>query len=199
MLTLVTNTGSIITSNMNKIAQIQASDRNVFSAQDLAVLWKYSDESKLFETIKHYVRTGQIYAIARGLYSKKKLTESDLRNNEKLQYEIANKLVANSYVSLWTVLKKEGVIFQYYDEVYSVAERSVERVVLGVKFIYKQVKESVLLCDLGILNENGNRLATVERAIGDMSYLFPRVHIEPTNDVNVKLLDEMRKIYVKSR
>ena len=199
MLTLVTTTGSITTSNMNKIARVQASSKKVFSAQDLGVLWGYSDETKLFETIKHYVRTGQIYALARGLYSKNKYSEQDLRNDERLQYEIANKLVPNSYVSLWSVLKKEGVVFQYYDEVYSVAERSVERVVLDVKFVYKQVKGSVLLCDLGINNDGGIRLASRERAMGDTVYLYPSVQFEQMENINVKFLAEIRKIYVKPR
>jgi hypothetical protein len=190
-LTLVTNTGNITTSNMNKIAQIQASERNVFSAQDLGVLWGYSDQVKLFEVIKHYVRTEQIYRMARGIYCKKQYTEQDLRNDTNLQYEFANKLVPNSYVSLWTVLKNRGVVFQYYDGVYSVAARSVERVVLGVKFVYKQAKESVLLCDTGIDNQDGIRSASTERAIGDLAYLFPNIQVE--------LLSEIRKIYAKPR
>lgn len=156
---------------------IQATDRNVFSAQDLGVLWGYSEEKKLFEIIKHYARTGQIYRLGRGLYSKKLLTENDLRSETRLQYEIANKLVPNSYISLWTVLKNEGVMFQYYDEIYSVAKRSVVREVLGVKFVYKQVKESILLNDTGVNVQDGLRVASAERAKEDMKYLYPKVNI----------------------
>jgi len=162
---------------MNKIVQIQASEKNVFSAQDLGVLWGYSDETKLFEIIKYYVRTGQIYKLTRGLYGKRQYSENDLRNDTSLQFEIANKLVPNSYVSLWTVLKNKGVVFQYYDEIYSVAKRSVVRTVLGVKFVYKQVKESVLLNDMGINVESGIRMASVKRAMEDVKYLFPKINI----------------------
>lgn len=198
-MTLIVNTGSITTSNMNKIATIQATDKKVFSAQDLAVLWGYSEENKLFELIKYYVKTKQIFALTRGLYSKNRYTEQDLRNEIDLQYEIANKLVPNSYVSLWTVLKNEGVVFQYYGEIYSVAARSVTRTVLGVKFVYKQVKESVLLNDLGILKVGRSRVATVERALGDMTYLFPNIKIDQTGKINKELLADVGKIYVKSR
>lgn len=184
---------------MNKIAQIQMTDKNVFSAQDLGVLWGYSDENKLFEIIKHYVRTNQIYKLARGLYSKKQYTGDDLRSDANLQYEIANKLVPNSYISLWTVLKREGVIFQYYDEVYSIAGRSVDRIVLGVNFVYKQIKESVLFNDLGITHDGKVRVASAERAIGDTKYLYPDVNLEKTDNLNNELLVKIGRIYAKSK
>lgn len=179
---------------MNKLVSIAEMGKTVFTAQDLAVLWGYDDQGKLYELIKYYVRRGEIFALARGLYSTKLYKEEDLRNNQELLFEIANRLVPNSYVSLFTVLKKEGVIFQYYDAVYSIAERSVTRIVKGVKFVYKQVKQEVLLSDLGIIN-NGVRVATLERAVADTWYLYPKINLESLGAVNIDVLKKIAKIY----
>lgn len=196
-MTLIKNTGRITTSNMNRIAQIQTLDKKVFTAQDLAVLWGYSDELKLFELIKYYLKTKQIFTLTRGLYSSLNYSVEDLRGNANLLYEIANRLVPNSYISLWTALKREGVIFQYYNEIYSVAERGVVRQVKGINFVYKKIKDSVLMNDLGIVKVGQSRVAGVERAIGDTIYLFPSVKLEHTSLAKKKLLDKVVRMYDK--
>ncbi|MFH2085342.1 MAG: hypothetical protein ABII21_00915 [bacterium] len=182
---------------MNKISLVQTLDKTVFTAQDLAVLWGYSDETKLFELIKHYVRTSQIFTLARGLYSSQDYSEEYLRENGNLLYEIANKLVPNSYVSLWTALKREGIVFQYYDEIYSVANRAVTRQVKGIRFVYKKIKNPVLLDDLGIEEVEQSRIAGVERAITDTLYLYPGVGLEGTGKARKELLYKIARIYDK--
>lgn len=194
-MTYVVINGSITTNNMNKILQIQISGSRVFTAQDLAVWWGYSDEDKLYELIKYYVRTGQIYKFTRGLYSLIKYNQQSIRQDTNLLYEVANKLIPNSYVSLWTVLKREGVVFQYYDEIYSMARKSVTRDVLGVKFVYKQIKQNVLLNDLGVEEVGKARLAGVERAIGDAIYYFANLALERIGDARQELLYKVAKIY----
>lgn len=197
-MTLIENTGRITTSNMNKIAQIQEAGRKIFTAQDLAVLWGYSDELKLFELIKYYLRTKQIFTLTRGLYSSLNYSVEDLRGNANLLYEIANKLVPNSYVSLWTILKREGVIFQYYDEIYSVSERTATRNVMGIRFVYKKIKDNVLFNDLGIVKVGDSCAAKLERAIADTVYLYPEFGLERMGHANKQLMDQVVKIYAKN-
>lgn len=197
LLTLVTFTGTITTSNMNKIAIIQASDKNVFSAQDLAVWWGYDDETRLYQLIQHYVRDKQIFTLSRGLYSLHDFTDEDLRSDVNLLYAVANKLVPNSYVSLWTGLKRGGVLFQYSDEIYSVANRGVVRTVKGISFVYKKIKDTVLLNDLGIQNVVQSRVAGVERAITDTLYLYPKTGLESLGMAKKELLYRVARIYDK--
>lgn len=182
---------------MNKIAMIVEMRKKVFTAQDLAVLWGYSDERKLYELIKYYVRQKEIFVLTRGLYSTNDYTEQELRSDPQLLMEIANRVVPNSYVSLFTVLREHGVASQYYDEVFSVASRSVVREVLGVEFVYKQMKEEVLLNDLGISRRDGVRKASLARAIGDTWYLYPKLNIEGLEQVSRTELRKMVKMYGK--
>ncbi len=164
------NSGRNITSNMNKLRELERGVGEIFTAQDLAVVWGYPDERKLFELIKYYVQRKEIFALARGLYAKRDYTEKELRADSHLLYSIANKLVPNSYVSLFTVLKAEGVIDQYYDRVYSIASRSVVRIVKEIKFEYRRVAPKILWSDWGIENVDGNRVASRERAVLDTWY-----------------------------
>lgn len=194
---MIANSGRITTSNMNKLVQLANSRKRVFSAQDLSVIWGYSDESKLFELIKYYSRQGGIFTLARGLYSMHDYSEDELRNNLQLLYEIANKLVSNSYVSLYTILAHEGLIHQYYDAIYSIANRKATRRVKGVKFEYRRVKDSALLNDWGIINDEGVRRATAERAVLDSRYLYPKWEIEKLERADSNLLKQGAKIYVK--
>lgn len=182
---------------MNKLLQIAVSKKRVFTAQDLGVIWGYSDESRLFELIKHYTRKGEIFTLARGLYSLTDYSEGELRDDTKLLYEMANKLVSNSYVSLYTILAREGVIHQYYDAIYSIANRKVTRHVKGVKFEYLRVKDSVLLNDWGVVSEEGIRWATTERAVLDARYLYPKWEMENLDRADPNLLKIGAKIYVK--
>ena len=194
---MIKNSGRITTSNMNKLVQLANSKKRVFTAQDLAVIWGYSDEDKLFELIKYYSRQGEIFTLTRGLYSMHDYSEDEMRGDQKLLYEIANKLVPNSYVSLYTILAQEGVMHQYYDAIYSIAKRKVTRNVNGVKFEYRRVKDSVLLNDWGIVNDEGVRRATAERAVLDSRYLYPKWEIENLERVDSNLLKQGAKIYVK--
>ena len=189
------NSGSKTTSNMNKLLELQRSTGTVFTAQDMAVIWGYTNERRLFELIKYYVRRGEIFALSRGLYSWRDYTELDIRNDLNLQLLIANKLVPNSYVSLYTVLKKEGLVDQYYDAVYSVAEKRVTRMVRGVRFEYKRIKDKVLWSSEGINESVGVRVATKERAVLDTWYCEPSWELGRTELLNMLELKELAKMY----
>lgn len=182
---------------MNKLVAIATLGKKVFTAQDLAVLWGYTNERKLYELIKYYVKQKELFVLTRGLYATKQYTEQELRGDARLLMEIANKLIPNSYLSLFTVLRQQGVISQYYDEMYSVASRSVEREVVGVKFVYKRVKEEVLLNDLGIASQAGVRMASLERAVADMWYVYPKLNLENLARVDQVKIAEIIKIYAK--
>jgi len=180
---------------MNKLIELHKTDRLVFTAQDLGVIWQYSEERKLFELIKYYVRRKELFVLTRGLYALKDFSEDEMRLRS-VQYAIANKLVPNSYVSLYTVLKAHGLTFQYFDAVYSVAGRSVSRVVKGVRFEYKKIKDDVLFNDWGMEeNEGGLRVAKVARAVCDSLYLSPQLAIEYPDQLQRATMVAGAKIY----
>jgi hypothetical protein len=45
-------------------------------------------------------------------------------------------------------LKKEGIIFQYYDEIFLVSDDNLEKKVGDLKFKFYKIKDSVLLNQL---------------------------------------------------
>jgi predicted transcriptional regulator of viral defense system len=180
---------------MNKLATCQRSGKKVFTAQDLGVLWGYTDERNLYELIKYYVNSGHLYALARGLYSLEEYNEKNLREDSALLFEIANKLVPNSYISLYTAMRLHGLAFQYYDEMYSVAGRTAVRVVKGIRFIYKKIKDDILFNESGIEKRNFIRIAGVERTICDSLYFFPNLGLEYMEGAQKERLLEMARIY----
>ena len=85
--------------------------------------------------------------------------------------EFANKYRTPSYISLYTVLFESGVVFQPYESIFAISQRSETKVVRDTKIIYRKVKDEILLNPLGIENINGVFKAIIERAICDKVYL----------------------------
>ncbi len=168
---------------------------DVFTAQDVAVVWGYSDERKLYELIKHYVNRGEIYRLTKGLYSFNNYTKKDLESDSNLLFQVANKLMRNSYISLFTALEIHGVVFQYHGSIYSMADKSVEKVVKGVRFIYKKIKQGVLLSDEGVIEKDLVRIAGIERAVCDTLYSFPKLELENVNGVVKSGVVKIASIY----
>jgi predicted transcriptional regulator of viral defense system len=176
---------------MNKILQLNKTNKEIFSTQDLAVIWEEQDKRKLYETIKYYLRTNQLQQITRGIYSIEKLDEKDT----SLIFKISQKISPNSYISLYTALKYHGLIFQYYENIYSIGERNMEREVFNKKFIYKTMKDDIFRNEKGIISKNGYRIASKERAVCDTLYLIPNVGIDNTESLDKKKVEEISRIY----
>lgn len=189
------DSGSITTTIMNKLTQLHRTGKNIFTAQDLSALWKYDDERKLYELIKYYVNSKQIHRLTRGLYSLNEYSEQMLRQDGDLLFEMANKLVANSYISLFSALKIYGVVFQYYDEIYSVAGRTAVKTVKGIRFVYKKVKDDALFNDLGMIRKGAIRMASLERSICDSLYFFPTFGLEHVEGASKDKLLQAAQVY----
>jgi predicted transcriptional regulator of viral defense system len=175
--------------------KLDKTDRKIFSTQDLAVIWNQPDKRKLYETIKYYLRTNQLYQITRGIYSTEKLDEKDITKNISLPFKIAQKISPNSYISLYTALKYHGLIFQYYENIYSIGERNMERGIFNKKFIYKTMKDDIFRNERAIISPNGYRIASKERAVCDTLYLIPNVGIDNVEMLDKKKVEETSKIY----
>ena len=189
------SSGSITTTTMNKLTQLHRTGKNIFTAQDLSALWKYDDERKLYELIKYYVNSKQIHRLTRGLYSLNEYSEQMLRQDGDLLFEMANKLVANSYISLFSALKIYGVVFQYYDEIYSVAGKTAVKTVNGIRFVYKKIKDDALFNDTGIVQKGAIRMASLERSICDSLYFFPALGLEHIEGVSKDKLLQAAQVY----
>lgn len=160
--------------------------QTVFTVDDLAVLWQMPDRSKLWESIKYYVRTKRLYSIQRGVYA--------LAEDYSL-FEAGVKLFPPAYVSFITALAHHGVLFQYSSVVHLMAQASKRIEIDGRIFEYHQLKNEILFNQLGIDKVDNYWISSLERAVCDTSYLVPNFVFEHLRNVDFQQLELIAKIY----
>lgn len=170
-----------------KIETLLVSPQTVFTVDDLAILWRISERTKLWESIKYYLRTGRLQSIQRGVYS----IEEDYS-----PFEAAVKIFPPAYISCITALAFHGAYFQYTDEIHVMAQTS-KRIKLpdGRPIIYHQLKQEMLLSQDGVYKYEGYWIASLERAICDTSYLEPSFVFEHIDKANPEELLQLSQLY----
>jgi predicted transcriptional regulator of viral defense system len=159
----------------------------VFTPEELAVIWGISNYDYVKTKIAHYIKKGYLTRIARGIYVK------DSRDYEL--FELANKLRSPSYISLETVLLKEGVVFQADSRVSLVSYFSQTITVAGRQFIYKKIKDNVLFDHRGINDAGHYFIAGRERAFLDMLYLYKDYHFDNLASMDWNAVSRLAEIY----
>jgi len=144
------------------------------------------DRSKLWESIKYYVRTKRLHKIQRGVYA--------LSEDYSL-FEASVKLFPPAYVSYTSALAYHGAFFQYSSEIHLMAQASKQLEIGGQVFVYHQLKNAVLLNQQGLEKVEGSWIATLERAICDTSYLIPGFVFEHLGNANPEKLEQLSKLY----
>lgn len=170
-------------SNFQKVLRM---GKLVFTLQDLALLWNYQSNNKASDLARYYCNKKFLFRIKNGLYTTTELYDPFL---------LANKLVPASYISLFTALKKHGVIFQWYADIYCVGNISKKFNLNSQTFIYSKFKQDLCFNPLGIIEENGVRLASLERSICDTLYLYPETTFDNLRNVDFTKLLEIAQIY----
>ena len=158
----------------------------VFTVDDLAILWKMPNRSKLWESIKYYVRTKRLYSIQRGVYA---------ISEDYSPFEAGVKLFPPAYVSFTSALAHHGVLFQFSSEIHLMAQTSKRVEVSGHVFVYHQLKNEILLNQQGIEKTDNYWIASLERAICDTSYLIPNFVFEYLGNVDLQRLALIAKNY----
>jgi len=160
--------------------------QTVFTVDDLAVLWQMPNRSKLWESIKYYVRTNRLHKIQRGVY---------VLSEEYSPFEAAVKLFPPAYISYTSALAYHGAFFQYSSEIHLMAQTS-KRLEVGEQvFVYHQLKNVALLNQRGVEKVEGYWIASLERAICDTSYLVPGFVFEYLGNANPERLEQLSKLY----
>lgn len=168
------------------INQILRHKNTVFSFQDLAILSKESREDLLAKRISYYISKGEIIQVRKGIYAKNENYESK---------ELASKIYKPSYISLMSVLREAGVIFQYNSEISSVSYLSRDIEINSIIYSYKKIKDTVLMNTKGIIQKENYMVATTERAFLDSLYLFPNSHFDNLAEINWDFCSEIVEIY----
>ncbi len=171
---------------MNNLQKIIQTWKTIFSIQDLQKILWYKNIQSVRNFVSRWTKNWFFKKCQNGIYC--------LENFNV--FELANKLKTISYVSLETILKKEGIIFQdYWNTIFSVSNRSLEKEVLWYKFLYFKIKDDILLNPLWLENKWTYTIASKERAICDKIYLNRNYYFDNLKPVNKEKLYQIAQIY----
>lgn len=172
------------------ILDIYNSKKTVFSIKDIGLLWRESNTKLLKNKIYEYVKANKLYSIRKGFYA---------RNKEYDRYELATKIYTPAYISFETVLSRAGVIFQNYNQIFISSYLSREIKVDEQKYVYRKIKDLILINDTGIIQKNNYSIATPERAFLDMLYLNKNYHFDNLSVLNWDKVLKILPIYSSKR
>jgi predicted transcriptional regulator of viral defense system len=175
----------------NKIIKNKAKDQTVFTTIEIKQLCNIVSEIELYSSLIYATNKGYLYRISRGIYS---------INRDYSRIEFANKFRNPSYISLYTVLNLNGVVFQPYSTINIITNRSEEAEIDGQKYIYRKIKDEILLNPFGIIDKEGIHIATSERAICDKLYLDGDEFFDNLREINFELMKEINeKVYQNNK
>ncbi len=171
---------------INSTQKLYANGNTVFTLNDLALLWGIDNRAVLLNKVNYWSKNDKLVKLRRGLYA-------TTPNYSK--YEVAQKLLTPSYISLHTVLAMEGLVFQYDPAIYCVANLSRKFKVGENAYIYKKVKDVVLYNRAGILDKGGYFIASKERAFLDQLYLVSNYYFDNVDDLDWDKVFQILPIY----
>lgn len=172
------------------LSPILRSKKTVFTLKDIALLWHEPATSAVRVRLNYYVSRGDLVRIRRGLYAKS-------RDYNRL--ELATRIFTPSYVSFETVLAKEGMLFQFYDQIYVASYLTREVRVDEQTYVYQKLKANVLVDSMGIFHADETSIATKERALLDTLYIHADYHFDNLRSLNWDDVFEILPIYDNQR
>jgi hypothetical protein len=172
---------------MYKLNELIKSGRNIFHTNDLAILWNIANKNTLYTTIKRYVQRGVLIPIFKGLYSTVPI--SDL-NPLELGRAIIHRY---TYLTTESVLAQAGIITQVTYAYTFASSLSKKATVGSFSFLFRRLKDEYLYNPAGILNKDGNFVATTERAVADMIYFNPKYHFDFSGSIDFEKVRRLQK------
>ena len=174
----------------NYLTTILRSPKTVFTNQDIAMLWGEPSSDAVRVRLNYYVKQGNLYRLRRGLYAKDK-------NYNKL--ELATRIFTPSYVSFETVLSREGVIFQFYSQIFVASYLTREITIDDQLYSFRKIRISLLTNSIGVELKDESSLATKERAFLDTLYLNTDYHFDNIDGADWEKVFEILSIYGNKR
>ena len=175
----------VLTMKNNFILEIYKKPQTVFSLKEISMLFPEFIYKNLKSKLSYFVSTGKLKRLRKGIYAKE--------NYNFL--ELANKIYTPSYISLETVLEKEGIVFQKYKTVFVSSYLSRRIKVENQEIFYRKIKDEILLNSLGINEENYYFIASKERAFLDAVFLYKDYHFDNLRPLDWEKIKEIEKIY----
>ena len=171
---------------MDRLEALLRSGNNIFSINEICLIWGEVNPDALKSAIKYYVDKGSLLRIKRGIYS--------LREDFD-RFELAQRLIAPSYISLETALQFHGIIFQVTRSIQCLARYNREFIIKEVHYKYHKFKDALLLDPDGIIKKDTFLIASPERAITDTLYLYGDYYFDNLHEISIEKLKRMTLIY----
>jgi predicted transcriptional regulator of viral defense system len=172
------------------ILNILRSKATVFTFKDILLASNEAKPLLLKRRLNYYVKRGELYHIRRGLYAKDKNYD---------RFELATKIFTPAYVSFETILRQEGIIFQYYSTIFVASYQTKEIVCDSQTYSFKKIKDTILTNNAGIENRSTYSVASKERAFLDMLYLNKDYHFDNLAPLNFDKVLALLPIYNNRR
>jgi len=169
----------------NLILSLYQNSKTVFTIKEVSQLFPDLSYQSLKDRLSYAVKTKKLLKPRRGIYTKINFNF----------LELANKIYTPSYISLETVLLKEGLIFQEKKEITLVSylTRTI-KINNEIIISYRKIKDEILNNLKGIKKENHYFIAEKERAFLDALFVFKDFHFDNLN-LNWEKVFELVKIY----
>jgi len=181
-------TGSYLKIIMEKdqLLDLMRLKNTIFTTKDVSLFWNESRVDFVRKKLYRYLKSGKIYSVRKGIYAKDK-------NYNK--YELASKIFTPAYVGFETVLAKEGVIFQFYSQVFVASYLTRELTIDGQTYSFKKIKDSILTNRAGIEVRDNYFVASPERAFLDVVYLNKEYYFDNLDGLDWTKVLEILPIY----
>jgi len=171
---------------MKHISLLINSGKTVFRRKDLELLLNIKSVSGLSNFLTRAKKQNILFPIQNGLWRLKNYNNS----------ELACKLRIKSYISLETVLYSSGIIFQFSPNIiHCISNNSRNYIVEWTNYVYHKIKDDILFDPIGVNISTNTMIATPERALCDLLYLYPNTNVENIQWLNTKLLKKIITIY----
>lgn len=159
-----------------RFSQLARLGEIVFHVSDLANLWQISNKNTLRTTLKRYTQKKILYRIWRGMYSLKPIYQLDpLLLGIKALHSYA-------YVSAETILFRCGIISQRPYGVTLISSVSRRFSINNQDYYCRKLSDKYLFNPIGIIEKNGVKEASLERAVADLLYFNPKTSFDAPLD-----------------
>lgn len=170
----------------NLTYSLMSSKQTVFTAPEIAIILGETNMDLVKSKIFYYIKKEELVSLRRGIYAK----EGDYSI-----YELAARIFSPSYISLETVLLREGVIFQHQETITLVSYQTRIVEIDGKNFAFRKIKDGILTNNIGLINMGTYVIASKERAFLDALYLYKSYHFDNVEGINWDKCFEIAKIY----
>ncbi len=167
------------------LLKLYQSNQTVFSTKEVSLLFPEIPYVNIKSRLNFAVKNNKMLSPRNGYVAKPGYNI----------FELANKLYSPSYISLQTVLKLEGMIFQEFNPVYLISYLSRKIIVDGVELVYKKIPEEIINNPNGIVNTGTYFIASKERAFLDTVYLYGNFHFDNLSGMDWDKVSEYVGMY----